>query len=135
MREKMLEIADGLEARAKAYRAPYEALEEKQVAFLGSPSYPIATVLDEVAMQIRAVLNPSKEDGESVDVYSCGHTGPNDMGRRREFEVQCPDCYEKEHGPMPKSHDCAAPNCRVQIFDPEEEFCQHHEANRAFGVE
>ncbi len=63
MREKMLEIADGLEARAKAYRQPYEALEEEQVAFLQSPSYPIATALEEVAMQIRAVLNPPKEGG------------------------------------------------------------------------
>lgn len=63
MREKMLEVAAGLEARARAYRAPYDALEEEQVAFLQSPSYPIATVLEEVAMQIRAVLNPSKEGG------------------------------------------------------------------------
>ena len=63
MREKMLEIADGLEARAKAYRQPYEGMEDEQLIFLSSPSYPIATVLEEVAMQIRTVLNPSKEGG------------------------------------------------------------------------
>jgi len=63
MREKMLEIADGLEDRAKAYRQPYEGMEDEQVIFLSSPSYPIATALEEMAMQIRTVLNPPKKGG------------------------------------------------------------------------
>lgn len=64
MREKMLEIADGLEARAKEYRKPFEYaadLTRHPGEFLSSPSYPISTALDEVAMQIRAVLNTPKE--------------------------------------------------------------------------
>ena len=32
-------------------------------------------------------------------------------------------------------HECRAPGCGVQVFDPEEDFCQYHEANRKFGVE
>ncbi len=41
----------------------------------------------------------------------------------------------KDTSDGPKSHECAAPNCGVRLFDPKEEFCQHHEANRKFGVE
>jgi len=41
---------------------------------------------------------------------------------------------EIERGPQP-DHECRAPGCGVQIFDPKEDFCQHHEANRKFGVE
>ena len=31
--------------------------------------------------------------------------------------------------------ECQSPDCRVQLFDPKAEFCQHHESNRIFGVE
>ena len=39
-----------------------------------------------------------------------------------------------ERGPQP-DHECRAKGCRVSIFDPTEDFCQHHEGNRIFGVE
>ena len=65
MREKMLEIADGLQERAKAYEAPFQNEEGvvNRLAFMDSQSYSIATALMEVSMQIRSVLNPSKEGG------------------------------------------------------------------------
>jgi len=58
MREKMLEIADKLQERAKAYEAPFQNEEGvvNRLAFMSSPSYPIATTLMEIAMQIREVL-------------------------------------------------------------------------------
>lgn len=58
MREKMLEIADKLQDRAKAYEEPWknEDGEMNRIAFMESQSYPISTTLTEVAMQIREVL-------------------------------------------------------------------------------
>jgi len=62
MREKMLEVADKLQERAKAYEEPWknDDGEVNRLAFMNSQSYPIATVLTEIAMQIRTVLKPEK---------------------------------------------------------------------------
>lgn len=64
MREKMLEIADNLRERAKAYEKPWENEDGKvdRMAFMNSQSYPIAVALTEVAIQIKSVLKP--EEGE-----------------------------------------------------------------------
>lgn len=58
MREKMLEVADKLQERAKAYEDPFQNEEGvvNRLAFMSSPSYPIFTALMEVAMQIKGVL-------------------------------------------------------------------------------
>ncbi len=54
----MLEIADKLQDRAKAYEEPWknDDGEVNRLAFMNSQSYPIATTLTEVAIQIREVL-------------------------------------------------------------------------------
>jgi len=52
---------------------------------------------------------------------------------RHDGVVVCKDCGITQ-GPQPAG-ECQAPGCRVQLFDPKEEFCQHHEGNRIFGVE
>lgn len=54
----MLEVADRLQERAKAYEAPFQNEEGvvNRLAFMGSQSYPIATALTEVAISIREVL-------------------------------------------------------------------------------
>ncbi len=36
---------------------------------------------------------------------------------------------------MPAEHECAKAGCGVRLFDAREKYCQHHEANIAFGVE
>lgn len=55
MRDKLLAIADRLEERADKFREPYK---DDHVAFMTSPSFPIYTVLREIATQIKAELNP-----------------------------------------------------------------------------
>lgn len=58
MREKMLEIADRLQERAKVYEDPFQNEEGvvNRLAFMSSPSYPISTALTEIAISIREVL-------------------------------------------------------------------------------
>jgi len=64
MRDKLLEIADKLQERAKSYEEPWknDDGEVNRLAFMSSQSYPIHATLLEVSMQIRTVLK-SEEGG------------------------------------------------------------------------
>lgn len=46
-----------------------------------------------------------------------------------------PEPYDEEFDRMPTAHTCAHGKCAVRLYDPKEKYCQHHEANIAFGVE
>lgn len=48
-----------------------------------------------------------------------------------------PDVESGFESEGPKFHYCAGHGgkCQVRLYDPKEEYCQHHEANKAFGVE
>lgn len=96
--------------RAEEYRAPYLADSEQdgQTSFVTSRTYPIYAMLQEMWLMFNKFADNLEEESEPLK--------------------------KVEEGPK-FDHYCNAPGCRVEIFDPKEEFCQHHEGNRTMGVE
>jgi hypothetical protein len=78
---------------------------------------PILIDTEELGMGKGKILIFAGESEKVMEEELKGHLGPETQVHR------------------PKYHECAREGCAVRLFDPKEKYCQHHEANIAFGVE